>query len=61
MTKCEFCNYAENINQTRNQNFIVCIDNNKKLFVKYNNSLAIDEIVIPVNYCPMCGRKLVQE
>ena len=33
----------------------------KKLFVKYNNSLAIDEIVVPVNYCPMCGRKLVEE
>jgi len=59
------CNYCEGENQKRS--VIMHDENNNPLMIWYENGkeqLLLDSgdiDLVPINYCPMCGRKLTKK
>lgn len=58
MSKCEYCNYDRD-------DYISCLDKQAHIYLApYEHMLKVKyyghKIQVKINYCPMCGRKLVE-
>lgn len=59
---CKYCNNEKDISYLSDENgfevFIDEIGDSFKIDILYNGVEDMDEVFIPINYCPMCGEKV---
>ena len=57
---CEYCKpYEEKFIDGENGD--ACVTKNGELIVFHNTDFKVFAVHLKINFCPMCGRKLVEE